>query len=113
MDEFVTKARKRANELMCEMFQQEANPDGDPVVELMTAILEDGNGGIAPPSNMPVTLDQWHTWNLLVLNQPQAVSRTVAKEMRDERLTIPADREAIRNWAANLLLSTLDRLGML
>jgi hypothetical protein len=52
-------------------------------------------------------------WNRLVGEYPQAVSRMLTRELVREQTVLPTDKPAMQTWAARLLLSTLDRWGML
>ena len=113
MNEFATTVRWHAAEVLRTMFQQEPTRGTDPVLELIVFLLEDGAGGILPLPDAPVTTEQWFTWNRLVQGHPRAVVRMVTRELERERVMLPGDREAMRTWAARLLLSTLDRMGML
>lgn len=109
-DEFSNMVREQAGMVMRAMFHREA--EGDPLLEFITCLLEDGAGGMIPTTDEVVTTDQWHTWNRLVLNQTDLVTRMLTRELERERPAMPAEPEAMRRWAATLLLATLDRLGM-
>ena len=111
MGEFANMIREQAEAVMRTQFQREC--PSEPVMELVTCLLEDGAGGVAPPPSVPVTTEQWITWNRLVTEHQRAVARMVTKELEQERVPLPEEIETMRTWAAQLLLNTLDRMGML
>jgi hypothetical protein len=113
MDEFANALRQQAAQALRTMYQHDPGRGADPVLELIGFLLEDGTGGVLPLPNTPVTMVQWLTWNRLVMEQPRALARTVTRDLEQERLRLPQEKEAMRSWAAQALLSTLDRLGML
>ena len=112
MEEFSSATRMQARSAMRRFFEREPEAESDPVIELIAALLEDGAGGVAPPPNAMVTTEQWNTWNHLALNGPDALTRTITKELEKEKPTLPTEKERMRAWAARLLVATLDRLGM-
>ncbi len=59
-----------------------------------------------------MTTTQWLTWKELVMNRPQEVVKMITNLLDRERLRMPSTREALRLWAACLLLLTLDEMGM-
>ena len=113
MGGFAKKLREQAMQALWTMFRHDPGRKTDPVPELIGFLLEDRAGGILPPADTPVTTEQWLTWNGLVTKHPRALKRTMWRVLERERLGLPQDREAMRSWAAQVLLSTLDRLGML
>lgn len=113
MDEFANTIKKEAAEAMRRIFRRDVEPKTDPILELITSLLEDGAGGVVVVGNAPATTDQWHTWNRLVLEQPEVVTRMLSRELERERPALPSEPEVMRAWAARLLLATLGRLGML
>ncbi len=113
MGEFANALRQQAAQALRAMFQHDPGRGVDPVLELIGFLLEDGAGGVLPLSGTPVTTEQWLTWTRLVTEHPRALARTVTGQLERERLALPQGREAIRSWAAQVLLSTLDRLGLL
>ena len=113
MGEFENTLRRQAAQAMRMMFQHDPGHGTDPVLELIGSLLEDEAGGVLPPPDTPVATEQWLTWNRLVAEHPRALARTVMRELQRERRSLPPDKEAMRSWAAQVLLSILDRLGML
>jgi len=112
MDEFSSATRREARSAMRKFFQRELEAEADPVIELIAALLEDGAGGTDSPPDAIVTTEQWMTWNHLVLNGPDALTRIITKELEKEKPMLPLEKESMRVWAAQLLMATLDRLGM-
>lgn len=111
-NEFSNKVREEAGAAIRAMFHREMESEADAVMELITCLLEDGAGGILALPESTVTTEQWLTWNRLVTERPKVVTRTLTRELEGERPELPEETEAMRRWAAGLLLSTLDRLGM-
>ena len=111
MGEFAGMNRRRAAHLLREMFQQEVTPETDPILELIGRLLEDGSGGVNSPRYLPVTTEEWLTWNRLALERPTELAKTVGEVLEAEFLEIPTNREALPAWAAHLLACTLERMG--
>lgn len=112
MEEYAYTVRLEAGSLIRRVFRREPDRETDPVLELITSLLEDGAGGVSPPTNAMVTTEQWLTWSHLALNGPDALSRTLTKELLKERSPLPMELEALKSWAARIMVATLDRLGM-
>lgn len=110
--EFSRTTRLQARLAIRQLFQREPESESDPVVELIACLLEDGGGAVSTALNVLVTTDQWSTWNHLALHGPEALVLTITRELEREKPLLPSDPEAMRTWAARLLLATLDRLGM-
>lgn len=110
--EFSRTTRIQARLAIRKLFQREPESESDPVIELIACLLEDGGGAVSTTPNAPVTTDQWSTWNHLALHGPEALALTLTRELERERPPMPSDPEAMRIWAARLLVATLDRLGM-
>jgi hypothetical protein len=104
--------RKLAAAWLRQMFQQEVSSGMDPILELVGCLLEDGAGGVASPMELQVTTEDWLTWNKLALSIPKALTETAAEVLERERLEVPTVKESLQNWAACLVLCTLEHLGM-
>ena len=113
MEEFAKEIGQEAAAVMRKMYQQEVPTGTNPVLELMGCLLDDGGGGVLLPPDVPVTTEQWLTWNRLALDRPEKLVRTLIEVLAREQTVLPMEEEAMRTWAAQLLLSTLDQLGML
>ncbi len=113
MGEFANAQRRQAVQALLTMFRHDPDRGADPVIELIGCLLEDGAGGVRPPTDTPVATEQWLTWNRLAAEHPRVLARAVVRELKRERRSLPQDKQAMRSWAAQALLSTLDRLGML
>lgn len=113
MREFANKVREQAADAIRPLYHQEANSGTDPIVELIGFLLEDGAGGVLSLANAPVTTDQWLTWNQEALERQEELIQTMTEVLEEEKMELPSELEAMRNWAACLLLSTLDRMEML
>lgn len=111
--EFANAIRQQAQSVLRITFQRETEKEMDPLIELIACLLEDGAGGIALPTETPVTTEQWFAWNRMVTTGPKALTRMITRELERERPPLSVKPEAMRAWAALLLRSTLDRLGML
>ena len=113
MGEFANRIGERAAEAVRRMYQQEVAVGMDPIVELIGFLLEDGAGGVLPPADAPITTPQWLTWNQLVMERQEELVQTMTSVLEEEQAELPSEVAAMRSWAACLLLSTLDRMGML
>jgi hypothetical protein len=112
MAEFLDMNRKRAAELLKEVFQQDTTSGMDPILELVGCLLEDGAGGVTSPMELQVTTENWLTWNKLALSIPKALTETAAEVLEREQLEVPTAKESLQNWAACLVLCTLEHMGM-
>ena len=113
MGEFVKQARKQAMEALREIFGQEPLPEENPLLELMGLLLGDGFGEVQPPPSIPISSQQWFDWYYLSLMKPETLTAAMNRVLETERRKVPQRREALRTWAASLLLSTLDQLEMM
>jgi len=112
MGEFANKVKERAAEVLRSRCWPEPTPEMGPILELIGSLLEDGAGGVLSPTEVPVTTDQWLTWNQLMMDNEEELLSTMTSILEWERTELPREAEAMRNWAAWLLLATLDRMGM-
>ncbi len=112
MGEFVDTMKQQAVEVLRRTYQQEPSAGTDPIVELMGLLLEDGAGGVQTLSQTALTTEQWITWHRLLMEQPEELVRIVALVLEREQMELPPEAGAMRAWAAQLLLSTLDEMGM-
>jgi hypothetical protein len=112
MSEFANLMKQRAKDAMGRIYGQEATPGMNPVLELIVALLEDGAGGVLARMEMPVTTEQWLTWNQLALERQEDLVQTVKEVLEEEEMELPSEHEEMRSWAACLLLSTLARMEM-
>lgn len=113
MGEFADSVRKQAAETVRHVSQEEVPSGADPLLELMAVLLEDGAGGIQAPNKVSVSTEQWLTWNRLASEHKPALVRTMTRELETERVGLPTETDAMTTWAAQLLLATLGRLGMM
>jgi hypothetical protein len=112
MGEFLNANKKHAIVRLQQMFQQTVTSGTDPILELVGYLLEDGAGGVMPPMELRLTTEDWHTWNQFALSIPKALSETVGEVLERERLEIPRETESLQNWAACLVLCTLEYMSM-
>jgi len=84
----------------------------DPILELIGCLLDDGAGGVTSPMEYPVTTEEWHAWNQLALSIPKALAETAAEVLAREWLEVPTEKESLQNWAACLILCTLEYMNM-
>ena len=113
MDEFVKQVSRQAAEALRETFGQEPLPRENPVLALMGLLLGDGFGEIQSPPALPITSQQWHDWYHLALMNPEELIAAMNLVLETEQRNLPRQREAMRIWAASLMLNTLDQLEML
>ena len=112
MGEFADTTKQRAVEVLRRTYRQEPSAATDPVIELIGLLLEDGGGGVLPLPETPLTTEQWIIWHRLVMERPKELVRTLMQVLERERMELPSEAGAMRAWAAQLLLSTLDEVGM-
>ena len=110
MGEFANTIREQAADALRRMYQRESPRGTDPLIELVAFLLEDGTDDSTMHPGDLVTTEQWVRWHRLVAERPRAVRRTLTNVLDRERPTLPTDKQAMRMWAVNLLLSTLDRM---
>ncbi len=113
MGEFANALRQQAAQVLRTMFQHDPGRGADPVLELIGFLLADEGGGVFQHPDTNVTTEQWFTWNRLLVERPRLLRQTARREVEREWPALPQGREAMQSWAAQLLLSTLDHLGML
>lgn len=112
MGEFAETTKQRAVGVLRRTYRQGASAGTDPVVELMGLLLEDGAGGVRPLSQTPLTTEHWIIWHRLVMERPEELVRMLTQVLEREQTELPPEAGAMRAWAAHLLLSTLDEMGM-
>ena len=112
MGEFADTTKRRAVEVLRRTYRQGPSAGTDPVVELMGLLLEDGAGGVLPLSQTPLTTEQWILWHRLVMERSEELVRALTQVLEREEMELPPEAGAMRAWAAQLLLSTLDEMGM-
>jgi hypothetical protein len=112
MDEYANTIRRKATGAFRLMYRLEPSPGVDPIIELISFLLEDGAGGIIALAETPVTTEQWLRWNRLSMERHHALERMVTWILERERMDLPTSTEAMQEWAAQVLLLTLDRMPM-
>ncbi len=113
MDEFVKQVSKQAKTTLREAFGQELLPGENPLLELMGLLLGDGFGEVQSPPTIPITRQQWLDWHHVWLMKPEELIAAMHFILAAEQREFPREREAMRLWAASLMLSTFDRLEMM
>jgi hypothetical protein len=109
---FADKVRLHAAVELRRTYHHQVTRDADPVLELVGFLLEDGAGGVLSHPQAPVTTEQWLTWNQLAMEREKELARAASSVLEEEIMELPEVAEAMRYWAASLLLKTLDRMGM-
>ncbi len=113
MGEFVKEVNGQATEALREVFGQEPLPGENPLLELMGLLLGDGLGEVQPLPTMPISSQQWLDWHHLALMNPRRLIAAMNRVLQREQRKLPRELEAMRTWAASLLLNTLDQLEMM
>lgn len=113
MGEFVRQVSRQAADALREIFGQEPLPNQNPVLELMGLVLGDGFGEVQSPPAVPITSQQWLDWHHLALMRPEELITAMNRVLETGRRQLPRQRDAMRIWAASLLLSTLGQLEMM
>ena len=104
---------KQAKIALREAFGQEPPPGENPLLELMGLLLGDGFGEVQSPPTIPITSQQWLDWHHLALMKLEELIAAMNVVLETEQREFPREREAMRLWAASLMLSTLDQLEMM
>lgn len=112
MGEFVKQVNRQAVGALREIFGRQPLPWENPLLELLGLLLGDGFGEVQPPPAMPISSQQWLDWHYLALMRPEELTAVMNLVLETEQRELPQEREAMRLWAASLMLSTLDRLEM-
>jgi len=112
MGEFVRRVSKQAVKALRQVFGQEPLPEENPLLELMGLLLGDGFGEVQSPPAVPITSQQWLDWHYLTLMNPQELLAAMNLVLKSGQSELPWEREAMRIWAASLMLKTLDQLEM-
>ena len=112
MGEFADIMKRRAVEVLRRKYRQDPSAGTEPVVELIGFLLEDGAGGVLPLSQTPLTTEQWIIWHRLVMGRPDELARMLSQVLEREQMELPPVVGAMRTWAAQLMVSTLDEMGM-
>ncbi len=110
MNEYVRELENEAKSILAEKFGRRPTSEENPVLELVTTLLEDGVGGVRDIPNSTLTTDEWLRWNRLLLANPRLVRETASALLLEEEFPLPQTERALLDWAVWLLLSTLDRL---
>jgi hypothetical protein len=113
MGEFVKQVNKQAMEALREIFGQEPLRGENPLLELLGLLLGDGFGEVQSPPTIPITSQQWLDWHHLTLMQPEELIAAMNLVLETEQREFPREREAMRLWAASLMLNSLDQLEMM
>ena len=113
MGEFVKQVSKQAMVTVRETFGRELLPEENPLLELMGLLLGDGFGEVQSPPTIPITSQQWLDWHYLTLMNPNELLAAMNLVLKSYQSELPWEREAMRIWAASLLLRTLDQLPMM
>lgn len=108
MGEFARSTRKRAAETVTRLQGQE--PEGDPILQLVSLLLGDEAGDVQIISQNPISTEEWLLWNQLAMDREEELVQAMTEVLETERLPLPTEEEPMRNWAAFLLQETLDRL---
>ena len=113
MGEFVKQVSEQAVEVLREVFGREPLPWENPLLELMGHLLGDGFGEVQPPPSIPISSQQWMDWHHLALMEPEELVTAIDFVLETQRRKLPQEGEAMRLWAASLMLNTLDQLEMM
>ena len=112
MSEFLRQVTKQAVEVLRELFGHELAPEENPLLELIGLLLGDGFGDVRAPPAVPISGQQWLDWHHLALMQPEELIAAMSFVLEREQRRLPRKREAMKIWAASLMLNTLEQLEM-
>lgn len=110
MGEFANTVRDQAMDTLRRVYGQEAPIDSDAVVELIALLLGDETVDPGTDGVNILTLDQWVAWTRHLADRPRFTRRMITTFLDQEQAKLPADKKAMRLWAAHVVLSILDRM---
>ena len=113
MGAFAKQVNKQAMEALREIFGRDPLPWENPLLELLGLLLGDGFGEVQPPPAIPISGQQWLDWHHLALMRPERLTAVMNYILETEQRELPQEQEAMRLWAASLMLNTLDQLEMM
>lgn len=113
MGEYAGSIRSQASMALRILTHQECTREADPVIELISHLMELEPGESQTLSAEFVATDEWIRWNRLIAERPRAMRTAITATLERERPTIPPDVAMMQAWAVTLVLSTLDRLLMM
>jgi hypothetical protein len=111
MDEFVRQISEQARQAAVEISGRELLRDENPILELIGLLLGDGYGDVRDQES--ISTQQWLDWHHLITAQPEELIETIHFILDWEQKKLPTELEAMRVWAASLMLLTFDEMGMM
>lgn len=112
MDGFANTTSKRAEEMLRLLFYCEPTSGMHPVLELVGFLLGDEVEEIQTLPEAPLTTEEWLYWNQLAMDRPTELVECMNTVLEQERVSLPSELNAMRNWAAWLVQSTLEQLHL-
>ena len=112
MNELANSVREKAAATVLRLTSQEVTRETDPIFELVGFLSQDDVESGLPPANDLIPPAKWLAWNQFALMRAESLSLAVTEVLERERTDLPDDLPALRAWAANLVLMTLDHLRM-
>jgi hypothetical protein len=115
VSEFINDQRKEAYRQLRLRFKIDAGKSEDPLHLLVAySLRSDRNGDIHLRPDLQGAPNQrnWDVWNRAKDLDPKQFNQVVEKVLEWENLIVPEDPENLQEWAAFLVLETLDRLNL-
>ena len=112
MGEYADSIRSRAVAALVSMAREAPPRDCDPILLLISHLLEEGTDDCPAEPREFVTVDDWMLWNRLVATRPRLVRAAITATLEWERPILPRETMKMQVWGARLVLSTLDRLAL-
>lgn len=110
MEEFAKQVELEASAALTRLSQQELTPGTNPILELVSTLLADETGGVRSSLGQSIATNQWLRWNDWRLHCPERLIRAMREVLNREEWKLPTEEEAMRSWATDLLLETLEQI---
>ncbi len=104
--------RQRAFQALREQFNQVPGSQ-EPLPLLISAALKEWNGSIhLPPDLADPSALSWDRWTWALSQDSKKVNEALFQVQEREDAEVPEDPEELPEWAAYLVVETLDQLGL-
>jgi hypothetical protein len=113
--DWISDQRKKAYEVLLEQYRLAPGPAFNPLPILISeALKEDHNGSINLPPELGDRPSQrnWEVWNQVLGQSPVLVLEALSLVMGREDAAVPEDPAELPEWAAYLVVETLDELDL-
>ena len=115
MADWISDQRKKAYEVLLEQYHLAPGPVFNPLPILLShALNEDQNGSINLPPELGdrPSARNWEVWIQVLGQSPVLVLEALELVMGRENAEVPEDPAELPEWAAYLVVETLDELDL-